>query len=172
MNQFQEYNLEDLQGEFTRPTLDLYLCNKYWNFMTKGASAEEVADLENAKEQLTHYEGLYDIMEYANKISQSITCLMVRQANTNVANPLTIYRNSAHNQPNAIAPELEMYVKAYYGLLEDCKDHPEWFRKVEEDLGQAIAFIVTTIDETSRDALVASSPIFARFDMEKQKFFK
>ena len=66
MNQFQEYNLEDLQGEFTRPTLDLYLCNKYWNFMTKGASAEEVADLENAKEQLTHYEELYDIMEYAN----------------------------------------------------------------------------------------------------------
>ena len=140
--------------------------------MIKGLSAEEVADLQKSKDQLEHYERIYDIMEYANQIAGTVTGLMVRMANTNRSNPLTLYRNSAHNQPEAIAEELELIVKGYYQLIGDCKSHPEWERKVEEDLGQAIAFIITTIDETSRDQLVALSPIFARFDMEKQKFFK
>ena len=97
---------------------------------------------------------------------------MIRMANTNRSNPLSIYRSSAHNEPESIAQELELWIKAYYQLLEDAKDFPEWTRKIEEDLGQAIAFAVTTIDESSHDALVAVAPIFEKFDSQKQKFFK
>ena len=50
MTQFADHNYEELDGLFTRPTLDLYLCNKYWGFVTGGdTSKEEVADLEDAR---------------------------------------------------------------------------------------------------------------------------
>jgi hypothetical protein len=63
-------------------------------------------------------------------------------------------------------------LEAYYGLLEDCKDFPEWHRKIEEEIGGSIAFIFVNFDESVRDNLVARSNLFQRFDLEKQKFFK
>ncbi len=52
MTQFNDHNYEEQDGVFTRPTLDLYLVNKYWSFLTNGAAKEEIADLENARTQL------------------------------------------------------------------------------------------------------------------------
>jgi len=52
MTQLADHNFEEMDGVFTRPTLDLYLCNKYWNFITNDLSKEEVADLEQAKTTL------------------------------------------------------------------------------------------------------------------------
>ena len=67
---------------------------------------------------------------------------------------------------------MELCLEAYFGLIEDCKDHPEWIRKIEEDIGQNMAFMFINFDESVRDNLVAESDLFQRFDLEKQKFFK
>lgn len=49
MGQFADHNHEELDGQYTRPTLDLYTCTKYWKFLTSDLSKEEVADLEKAR---------------------------------------------------------------------------------------------------------------------------
>lgn len=67
---------------------------------------------------------------------------------------------------------MEQAVKAYYDLLEDCKDEPLWVRKIEEEIGQNIAYLYVNFDESVRDSLVARSELLNRFDLEKQKFFK
>jgi hypothetical protein len=41
---FTEHN-EEVEGLYTRPTLDCYLANKYWNFITTDLSQEEVNDV-------------------------------------------------------------------------------------------------------------------------------
>lgn len=81
-----------MQGLFTRPTLDLYLLNKYWNFVTKGLDEHEISDLERARERLTHYEKLYSIFEYGNELSVAMTCLETRIAQNNPSIPMTVYR--------------------------------------------------------------------------------
>lgn len=67
---------------------------------------------------------------------------------------------------------MERCLDAYYGMIDDCREYPEWARKIEEDVGQNMAFLFLSFDESVRDALVEKSPLFARFDYEKQKFFK
>jgi hypothetical protein len=57
-------------------------------------------------------------------------------------------------------------------MIDDCKDHKEWVIKIEEDIGQNLAYTFINFDESVRDALVAKSHLFQRFDLEKQKFFK
>lgn len=57
-------------------------------------------------------------------------------------------------------------------MIEDCKDNADWIRKIEEEIGQNMAFLFVAFDESVRDSLVANSHLFQRFDLEKQKFFK
>ena len=45
----EEHNIEDQDGFLIRPTLDLYICNRYWNYLTKDLERDQVADFENAK---------------------------------------------------------------------------------------------------------------------------
>lgn len=52
---FYDHNTEEAESLFTRPTLDAYIVGKYWNFLTKGLSQEEVDDLKEAKKNLDHY---------------------------------------------------------------------------------------------------------------------
>ena len=172
MTQFNDHNYEEQDGVFTRPTLDLYLVNKYWSFLTNGAAKEEIADLENARTQLQHYEKLYALMEYGSDLNGILTTLDTRVASTNPSLPQTIYRQSSHNSVEKIFEEVELCLEAYFGMIEDCKDHPEWIRKIEEDIGQNMAFMFLNFDESVRDNLVAESDLFQRFDLEKQKFFK
>lgn len=58
---------------------------------------------------------------------------------------------------------MEHILRAYYSLIDDCKDYPEWSRKIEEELGQSIHYMVIGFDESVRDALVAQSELFQRF---------
>jgi hypothetical protein len=121
MAQFNEHNHEELDGLFTRPTLDLYLCNKYWNFITADdLSKEEIADLEDAKHRLQHYEKIYSIMEYGADLNGTLTTLETRIAGNNPSMPQTIYRASRHNSADAIFNEVELCLEAYYGLIDDC----------------------------------------------------
>lgn len=62
---------------------------------------------------------------------------------------------------------MELLLKSYYNLVDDCSEYPLWVKKIEEDVGSVVAFMVDTVDESVRDELVASSPYFERFDLEK-----
>lgn len=171
--QLNDHNHEEMGSMFTRPTLDLYLCNKYWGFITADElSREELADLEAAKGQLEHYERIYALMEYCSDLSGLLTTLQTRIGSNNPSLPQTVYRRSRHNQTDNIFKEVELCLEAYYGLIEDAKEHPLWVRKIEEELGQNMAFTFIQFDESVRDELVANSHLFKRFDLDKQKFFK
>ena len=58
---------------------------------------------------------------------------------------------------------MEQILKAFYDLYDDLAPNPDWQRKLEEDVGQQIAFLAISIDESSRDLVVENSPYFARF---------
>ena len=92
MCQFFDHNYEEMDGYFTRPTLDLYIANRYWNFITKNLQEEEIADLQKARENLAHFEKLYAIMEYGADLNGILTTLETRVASNNPSIPLTIYR--------------------------------------------------------------------------------
>jgi hypothetical protein len=111
-------------------------------------------------------------MEYGSDLNGILITLDTRIATNNPSLPQTIYRQSRHNKSDSIFNEVELCLDAYYGLIDDCKDHPEWARKIEEDIGQNLAYTFINFDESVRDNLVANSHLFQRFDLEKQKFFK
>jgi hypothetical protein len=67
---------------------------------------------------------------------------------------------------------MEMYLQAYYDLMDDCEDQPLWQRKLEEDLGSSVSFLAINMEEAVREKIVGVSPVYLRFDMEKQKYFK
>lgn len=81
-----------MQGHFTRPTLDLYVLSNYWGFVTKNLSAEEVSDLEKARQVLSEYEKIYTIFEYCSDIQGLMTTLETRIASNNPSVPMTMYR--------------------------------------------------------------------------------
>jgi hypothetical protein len=58
---------------------------------------------------------------------------------------------------------MELILKAYYNMIDDCKDLPDWIRKIEDDIGQNIAYMATGFDESVRDEMVAKSELFQRF---------
>lgn len=67
---------------------------------------------------------------------------------------------------------MELVLQAYYNLIDNLGDNKAWVRKIEEDIGQSIAYMAIGYDESERDNLVEKSELFQRFDLEKQKFFK
>ena len=89
---FTDYNHEEEDGVYTRPTLDCYYVHKYWKFITADLSKEEIVDLEKCKKQLENYEKLYTLFEYASDIHDALTCLETRIANNNPSNFLSVYR--------------------------------------------------------------------------------
>ena len=72
--------MEEQDALFTRPTLDLHIMNKYWNFITKNLSHEEIEDLERAKKSLENYEKLYSLFEYTADLQALMTTLETRIA--------------------------------------------------------------------------------------------
>ena len=67
---------------------------------------------------------------------------------------------------------METYLQAYYDLMDDCEDQPLWQRKLEEDLGSSVSFLAINMEEAVREKIVGVSPVYLRFDMENQKYFK
>ncbi len=61
---------------------------------------------------------------------------------------MNIYRSAPTNSMRFLEPEINEYIKAYYDLVEDCKDFPLWKRKLEEDLGQQVSMLAVMMDET------------------------
>jgi len=85
---------------------------------------------------------------------------------------MSVYRRSASTSMDAMVGEIEKVLRAYYALIDDCEDYPEWKNKVVLDLGGTVSYLTLTIDETSRNALIEASDVFLRFDAEKQTYFK
>ena len=56
--------------------------------------------------------------------------------------------------------------------MDDCKDYPLWKRKLEEDLGGVVSFLAIQMEEVATDSLVEISPVFKRFQDDKQVYFK
>jgi len=57
-------------------------------------------------------------------------------------------------------------------LIDDCADYPDWQVKIQKELGATVSYVCLTLDENSRDLAVEISPIYRRFDLEKQIYFK
>lgn len=86
--------------------------------------------------------------------------------------PQNMYRNARINNREDLFKEVEECLQAYYDLIDDCKHFPLWERKIQEDLGGAISFLAIQMEEASRDDIVEKSPVYERFDSEKQLYFK
>ena len=168
MNNYNEDNLQ----KFTRPTLDYYICKNYWSFLTKGMSAEEVTDFEHTRHTLQHYNRIFSIVEYTSDLHLNMIALQLRVMTLNPSMPQNIYRACGANSVDNLFPEIEAHLKAYYDLMDDCKDFPHWQRKLEEDFGQASSMLAVMLEEATRDGVVERSEVLKRFDMEKQKYFK
>lgn len=119
----------------------------YWNYITKGMSQAELIDLEKARDQLEHYDKLYTLIEYVSSLNEGITCLEKKIQTNDETVPMNVYRQCPANQPGVLIAEIEDIMKAYYNLLDDCKDYPLWERKFQEDLGQSISSLGLYLEE-------------------------
>ena len=97
---------------------------------------------------------------------------MLRQDTAYLSTTVNVYRSSWHNQIEQLFPEVEAVIHAYYDLLDHCKGNDEWTEKVQLEAGAQIAYLATSMDETSRDYLVEHSETFKRFDADKHRYFK
>ncbi len=111
-------------------------------------------------------------MSYCSDLSDRATLLMNREVTTTASIPTNIYRASRHNQVENIFPEIEGVIEAYYEVRDSVQEDEEWLYKVETELGSHIAFLATSLCESSRDYLVDNSEAYKRFDLDKQRFFK
>ena len=158
---------KDTDGAFTKP---IYIRNdfvKNWDANIKNLSEEEVADLQRAKDQIAHYEKIYNIYQYATELNEIMYTLESRIASNNPSNPLNVYRWSDSNSTSKLIPEMIEILEVYYQLMDDCKNYPDWRKKIEIDLGGTVSFLAIQLGDESRDFLVEEYPVFARFDAEK-----
>ena len=141
MTQLHHYNYVHAEGIYTRPTLDLFYMNKYWGYLTKGMSDEQLEDFGDAKKKLENYEKIYEIVEYASAINDHMTVLERRIMTNNPAMPQNMWRACPGNTFDKVFPDLEKMLQAYYDLMDDCEQFPLWKRKLEEDLGGVVSFM-------------------------------
>ena len=85
---------------------------------------------------------------------------------------MNMYRKSKANNMVNLFGEMNEILRAYYQMMEDCKDFPIYRRKIEEDLGQNMSMLAIMVEEADRDKAVGSSELYAKFDSDKQVFFK
>ena len=104
----------DADGGFSRPILVRNSYVKNWDSNIKDLSEEEVADLERARDQIAHYEKIYNIYDYATKINDIMYCLEARISSNNPSHPLNVYRWSEHNSTQNLIPEMLEILEAYY----------------------------------------------------------
>lgn len=80
--------------------------------------------------------------------------LEARISTNNPSHPLNVYRWSQSNSNDSLLPEVIEVLEAYYQLMDDCKDYPDWLKKMEIDMGGVISFLALQLGEESRDYLV------------------
>ena len=93
-------------------------------------SQAEVADLEQSRDKLAHYEKIYGIVEYISTLHDGITALEKRIQSNNPAVPQNMWRKCGNNSTESLFHEMENFMQAYYDLIDDCNDHPLWERKI------------------------------------------
>lgn len=98
--------------------------------------------------------------------------LETRICGNNPSVPMNMYRWSESSHMDRLFPEMEHVLEAYYGLIDDCEKYPDWRRKIEKELGSTVSYLALSLDDVSRDFAVENSPIYRRFDLDKQIFFK
>ena len=170
LHQLGEYNNEQF-GLYLQPVTALAAFTKNWDKNIEGLSAEEVADLEDARAKLENYGKIYDIFEYASELNELMYVIEMQISSNNPSYPMSVYRRSESTSTDVVLGDIEKILAAYYSLIDDCEGYPEWQHKIELDLGGTVSYLALTLDDTSRDSLV-DNETFLRFDAEKQKYFK
>ena len=128
----QLHELEgDSYGYYMQPLAMLEAREKEWDSLVKGLSAEEVADLENARDEINRYKHIYNIFDMCSELNEHILVLETRIASNNVTIPMSSYRYSESNSAENLFPEIETCLNAYYELIDDCQQYPDWKFKVE-----------------------------------------
>ena len=112
---------------------------------------EELADFSEARQTLENYEKIYSIIEYVSQMHEGMTTLERKIQTNNPTMPQNMYRKCSANSSTALFPEMEAYLQAYYDLMDDCEDFPNWKRKLEEDLGGSVSFLGIMMEEAVRD---------------------
>ena len=171
IHQLNEYNLES-NNMYLEPVTTLEKFTANWDKNISGLSEEEVADLETARAKLENYKKIYEIFEYASGLNEIMYTIETQISSNNPSYPMSIYRRSTSTNTENMVHDIEKMLAAYYSLIDDCADYPEWQKKVVLDLGGTVSYLTLTLDDTSRDSLVETSEIFKRFDSEKQIYFK
>lgn len=85
---------------------------------------------------------------------------------------MNIYRQSAANSPANLVAEMELYLQAYYDLIDQCAEFPDWQKKLQKELGSQVSFLAKQVDEDIHQEAIETCPMYKRFDEEKQLFFK
>lgn len=86
--------------------------------------------MEKARDTLDHYEKIYNIFEYATDLTKMANMLETRICGNNPSMPLNMYRTSGSSKIEVLFPELENVLEAYYSLIDDCADYPDWQKKI------------------------------------------
>jgi len=171
LHQLAEYQ-DDTYAAYLKPIIVAADYKKNWANWTAGYSAEELADLMEAQAKIAQYEKVYSMFEYCSDLNHAMLVLENRISTSNANIPMNVYRFSKSTDITSLFPEIEQCLQAYYDLIDDCKEFPDWQRKVRFDLGNTVSYLALNLDESSRDLAVQHSPVYARFDMEKQLYFK
>lgn len=169
--QLNKYNDENA-SLYHSPVETLENARANWATLTAGVSAEELKDFETARDVLEQYERVYDIFEYSSELNYCVQNLELRITSNNPNVPMNIYRQSTAAAPANLIAEMEQYMQAYYDLIDQCHEYPDWQKKLQKELGSQISFMAKQVDEDSHKEIVATSPVYKRFDEEKQLFFK
>ena len=72
-------------------------------------------------------------------------------SSNNPSYPMSVYRRSASTRLDNMIGDIENVMRAYYALVDDCQEYPEWQKKVILDLGGTVSYLALTIDDVSRD---------------------
>jgi predicted metal-dependent hydrolase len=115
---------------------------------------------------------VYDIFEYSSELNDCVQNLELRITSNNPSVPMNIYRKSSAAKTANLIAEMETYLKAYYDLIDQCQEYPDWQKKLRKELGSQISYLAKQVDEDSHAEIVQTSPYYKRFDEEKQLFFK
>lgn len=110
-----------------------------------------MGDLDKARYNIENYEKIYNIFEYATDLNRAMNIIETRICANNPSVPMNMYRISGSSSIATIFPEIEKCLEAYYNLIDETADYPEWQRKVRMDLGGTVSYLALTIDESSRD---------------------
>ncbi len=74
LHQLYEFN-DETHGSFLKPIIGGKDFIKSWSSNTAGLSAEEMADLTQARASLENYEKIYNIFEYATDLNRAMNMI-------------------------------------------------------------------------------------------------